>query len=289
VFKIGDIVTRKSYGGDILFQIEAIQGDIAKLRAINFRLLADAPLTDLTEVTFKEGIIKSEDIDEKVEESLRIIEQQRRLLQEKQQLLYLKKMQTENNVALRSGKVLHIDGDKEYSEKSRKLYERLAIPAIVINIPEEKMPDNVLKLLKEHQPDILVLTGHDGFKKKTKELYDLKSYRNSRFFVESVKLAREYIRDYDQLVIIAAACQSYYEELINVGANFASSPERTFIHALDPVFIVEKIAYTSVRETVLLNTILKSTISGIEGIGGLETRGKLRISMPLIGNRLNKD
>ncbi len=91
MFKIGDIVTRKSYGGDILFQIEAIQEDIAKLRAINFRLLADAPLTDLAEVTFKEGTIKSEDIDEKVEESLRIIEQQRRLLQEKQELLYLKK------------------------------------------------------------------------------------------------------------------------------------------------------------------------------------------------------
>jgi len=49
--KIGDIVTRKSYGGDIYFKVDNIVGDqgreYAVLRGIVYRLCADAPLNDL--------------------------------------------------------------------------------------------------------------------------------------------------------------------------------------------------------------------------------------------------
>jgi spore coat assembly protein len=49
--KIGDIVTRKSYGGDIYFRVDNIVGDQgqerAVLRGLVYRLCADAPLKDL--------------------------------------------------------------------------------------------------------------------------------------------------------------------------------------------------------------------------------------------------
>lgn len=49
--KIGDIVARKSYRCDILFKIADIlkseQGNIIILKGIDYRLLADAPESDL--------------------------------------------------------------------------------------------------------------------------------------------------------------------------------------------------------------------------------------------------
>jgi hypothetical protein len=49
--KIGDIVTRKSYGGDIYFKVDNIVGDLgqecAVLRGLVYRLSADASLNDL--------------------------------------------------------------------------------------------------------------------------------------------------------------------------------------------------------------------------------------------------
>ena len=36
-------------------------------------------------------------------------------------------------------------------------------------------------------------------------------------------------RNKNKLAIFAGACQSYYEEIMNAGANFASSPGRIFI------------------------------------------------------------
>ncbi|MDQ0902867.1 hypothetical protein QFZ80_006695 [Paenibacillus sp. V4I7] len=44
----GDFVTRKSYGGDVMFKIERIEQLKAILRGVDYRLLADAPLVDLT-------------------------------------------------------------------------------------------------------------------------------------------------------------------------------------------------------------------------------------------------
>ncbi len=49
--KIGDIVARKSYGEDVFFKVVDIRdsGDckIATLKALNYRLEADAPENDL--------------------------------------------------------------------------------------------------------------------------------------------------------------------------------------------------------------------------------------------------
>ena len=106
------------------------------------------------------------------------------------------------------------------------------------------------------------------------------STANSNNFLKAVKEARKWQPDLDTLVIFAGACQSNYEALMKGGANYASSPGRIMIHALDPVFIVEKIACSRIDVVVPIEEILDQTITGVKGIGGFETRGKFRWAMP---------
>ena len=55
---------------------------------------------------------------------------------------------------------------------------------------------------------------------------------------------------------------------------------RIFIHAYDPVFIAEKVAYTPINKTLDINEAITATVTGIEGVGGIETRGKFRLGLP---------
>ncbi len=129
-----------------------------------------------------------------------------------------------------TGKILHLDGDKKYSQKAYIQYKKMGLNAMVKNIPEYKQPTLVYKLLKIYTPDILVITGHDGIIKKAKDYNNIYNYRNSKYFIETVKEARRYDEaNGNKLVIFAGACQSYYEALILAGANFASSPARILI------------------------------------------------------------
>ena len=82
-------------------------------------------------------------------------------------------------------------------------------------------------------------------------------------FIKAVKQARKWQPDIDSLVIFAGACQSNYEQLINAGANYASSPGRIMIHALDPVFIVEKIACSRIDTIVPMDEVIEQTVTGI--------------------------
>lgn len=52
---VGDLVSRKSHGGDILFKVVDIHKDetgveLCTLKGLHLRLLADAPLLDLEKV-----------------------------------------------------------------------------------------------------------------------------------------------------------------------------------------------------------------------------------------------
>jgi spore coat assembly protein len=176
--------------------------------------------------------------------------------------------------------VLHIDGDSDYLDLCMTTYRQLQIPASGYNIDEERQPAQVEDLLKKHRPDMLVLTGHDGFIKGKQDLRDVNSYYATKFFVEAVQVARRYEKSLDDLIIFAGACQSHYEAILNAGANFASSPKRVLIHAYDPVFVMEKIAYTSIYDPVPLKEVIAGTITGFDGIGGVETRGKHRLGIP---------
>ncbi len=45
--KLGSLVTRESYGNDIIFKVELIKENIATLKGVTVRLIADSSISDL--------------------------------------------------------------------------------------------------------------------------------------------------------------------------------------------------------------------------------------------------
>lgn len=256
-FKIGDKVTRNSYDNDIIFTIVDIIDNTCYLKGINFRLCADSNISDLQKYT--------EEIKED-EEYLQRIKQVKEL--ERDDYFYL------------PGKILHIDGDKEYLDKCLKFYNDSNIWAIGIVEDENNIKNNIITLLEEYNPNIVVITGHDAYYKRKGKKNDLSAYKNSSNFVDAIKNARRYEKSHEKLIIIAGACQSDYEELIKAGANFASSPKRINIHALDPAVIATKMSLSNVNEDIDLKALLETTKYGKDGIGGIKTKGTMYIGYP---------
>ena len=282
--KIGDIVTRKSYNKDIVFTIVGFSIDsknekIAILKGVAFRVIADAYLDDLEPA--KVSDIKKVLIDPTVEN---LIYKSVRSAQDREEKMNraVQKLQSNPNIYGIPGKVLQIDGDKEYLKICLDVYTQLGIPAVGVAISEPNQYKEVRALLEKHNPDILVVTGHDAITSKKGNLKDIGNYKNSMNFIKSVKEARKWEPNLDNLVIFAGACQSNYEQIIRAGANYASSPARIMIHALDPVFVVEKIACSRIDVVVPIDEVIEQTVTGYQGIGGSETRGKFRWGMPKI-------
>ena len=281
--KVGDIVARKSYNKDIVFKITDIIDQNGKkisiLKGFEFRIIADAELSDLE--LLKPPDIRNILMDKNVENILyRTLKKAKERERRGTRGLPKSAQQPTANVYGVPGKVLQIDGDKEYLKICLDVYSQLGIPAVGVAIPEANQYKEVKNLLEKHKPDILVITGHDALHVKNGDLKNINNYRNSNNFLKAVKEARKWQPDLDTLVIFAGACQSNYEALMKGGANYASSPGRIMIHALDPVFIVEKIACSRIDVVVPIEEILDQTITGVKGIGGFETRGKFRWAMP---------
>lgn len=151
----------------------------------------------------------------------------------------------------------------------------MGIKAIVKNIPEDKQSKVVYNLLKYYKPDILVITGHDGMIKKEHGYYDLYNYRNSKHFIATVKEARRYEKDTGtDLVIFAGACQSYFEAIMQAGANFASSPARILIDISDPLIVAKTIAITDQFKYIRIEDIENELRDGRRGVGGIGARRK---------------
>jgi len=286
--KVGDIVVRKSYNGDLYFKVLEIRGRVCKLKGLDVRLLADAPIDDLIVKDAEEILLHRHEGIQFNAANIRKIYAEcsecRLKLKE-----YYNLSRSGNGKQTQGsddsffdvpGRVLHLDGDAEYLKKCLENYRQLDIPVIGYHFPENDQPKVVQKLIKEYRPDILVLTGHDALLKGAKDYNDLNNYRNSKYFVEAVNKAREVNNDLDDLIIFAGACQSYYEELLRAGANFASAPKRALIHAFDPVYLTAKIAYTPINETIRIKDLVAQTITKEDGIGGVQTRGKYRLGYP---------
>ncbi len=104
---------------------------------------------------------------------------------------------------------------------------------------------------------------------------DIYNYRNSRHFIETVKEARKYDEIHDKnLVIFAGACQSYFEALMDAGANFASSPARILIDFLDPIIVAENIALADYYKYITIDDISGELRDGKKGISGIGASGK---------------
>ncbi|EPB9413514.1 sporulation peptidase YabG [Clostridium perfringens] len=288
--KVGDLVVRKSYSKDITFKIidikENEEGITYILKGLHIRIIADSKGEDLEKVEDDFAGDKDKSFDSKMNDIIKKVILSRE--QKNNQLMTrgseednLKRTEKEKGLVFgRPGRILHIDGDPSYMETCLKAYKQLNLNAVGIAVSEREQPLKILSLVKEYNPDIVVLTGHDGVLKDSKGMLDLNNYRNSKYFIESIKILRNYNSSYDELVIFAGACQSCYESILEAGANFASSPNRVLIHCLDPVLVCERVAYTRIDEIVSIKDVIENTITGIKGVGGLQTRGKYREGYP---------
>ena len=247
MFKQGDLVTRLSHGNDVIFKIEKIDNNIAFLKGVNVRLCADSEITDLVLVTSKENN-EDREFYEKLEKIRNF---------ERSDYFYI------------PGKILHIDGDKEYLNRCLEFYKKANVLAFGVYSKEEEMTLNIEKYLEDINPDIVVITGHDSLVKQ-----------NSKYFADAVKACRKYQKDYDKLIIIAGACQSDYDKLIKSGANFASSPKKINIHALDPAIIALSLSLSDKNKDIDLLELLNKTSNGKDGIGGVNTRGVMTTGYP---------
>lgn len=280
--QIGTLVTRASYDHDLLFRVQSIQKEEAMLSGIDVRLVADAPVEDLVRVSDSELTYRQKQRKKEEEYSYRLFRQDYQLMKEKRTYETTNGYENPSLFFRLPIKVLHLDGDQSYLRSCIELYKRVGLQVHGVHLPENEMPLQIRDLIKKIGPNIVVITGHDSYLKRKGSKTDLRAYRNSTYFGETVREARLQNPHPDQLVIFAGACQSHFESLIRAGANFASSPLRINIHALDPVYIVAKIAYTSFMESVNVWDAIRNTFTGERGLGGIETKGLHRTGMPYI-------
>ena len=255
MINIGDYITRNSYQNDTIFEVINRKKDILYLKGVEFRLYADALVSDCVLVD-KEKILKE----------IKDPEPEKKM--ERCQYFYL------------PAKILHLDGDKEYLDKCMKFYKEANLFAVGKKVDEDSIASMIPELLNDVKPDILIITGHDAYYRKKGDKNNIKNYQNSLNFVKAVKQARKYEKSHDKLVIIAGACQSDYEELIRAGANFASSPKRVNIHALDPAIIATNIALTERNKSIDLIELLEKTKNGVDGMGGIMCNGMMFVGYP---------
>ncbi len=274
--KKGDIVGRKSYNKDIIFTVKNIiktkRNNIAILKGITKRIEVDSNIDDL-EIIEKKDIKKNfAELDNELQKRIEKINRE----DDNYRIgIFTKDNRAQEKII--TGKILHLDGDRKYSEKSCRYYRKIGLNAVVRNIPEYKQPKVVYNLLEIYNPDILVITGHDGMIKRGTGYDDIYNYRNSRHFINTVKEARRYDKDYGKnLVIFAGACQSYFEAIISAGANFASSPARILIDFLDPLIVAEKVAFTEKYKYITIDDIARELRDGKKGISGIGANGKMK-------------
>ncbi len=185
--KKGDIVGRKSYGKDVFFVVDNIlktrlNKKFAILKGLNIRIMADSPIEDL-EIISKQEVINS----------IKLLDKN---LENRIKKNNIKKSDNLKRQKIYTGKILHLDGDRKYSEKSARYYNKIGLNAIVKNIAENRQAKVVIPLLKKYNPDILIITGHDAMLKNGSNYNNIYNYRNSRAFYEyrkrSKKMGKEF-------------------------------------------------------------------------------------------------
>lgn len=170
------------------------------------------------------------------------------------------------------GRILHIDGDKEFLNSCLNLYKELNIYAYGININEKEIYLKISEIYKKITPEIVVITGHDQY--NGEDINDLNNYENTKYFMKAIRNLRKISQN---VIIIAGACASNFEALIASGANFASSPKRVNTHTYDPAVAAIKASTTPFDRKIDYNSIIKHIESGKDALGGIETYGTMKL------------
>jgi spore coat assemly protein len=245
MIKIGDYVTRNKYNNDILFKVNKIVNNKAILCGVDLRLYADANINDLR----KSGV--------KIEN-----------------IKYENNSLDRSNYYYIPGVILHLDTDNDYLEKCMNYYKSKNIKCYGYVFDASEFSEKINELINKHNPNVIVITGHDAYYKKTNK------YKNSSYFIDTIKSIRKKIRLHEQIAIVAGACQSDYIGLIKAGSSFASSPNHINIHALDPAIVASEIALGDINFPLDVMNILSKTNCKEEGFGGLKIRGMMICGYP---------
>lgn len=261
---IGDIVARKSHGADIPFIFAGTRTNdkgkkVCILKGVMNRLFADSLYEDLVAYDLKKhhGNYRKQILSE----GDRIFEQPGLF---------------EKDARAMPGTILHLDGSAELMGTCIEHYKKAGLEVYAKSVREKEQPILAGYYVRRYNPDVVVMTGHDGMKKSTGESDNLNLYSNSRYFAEAAKAARKAASEKKDIFIFAGACQSYYEAIIAAGANFASSPGRILIKALDPAIVAEKVAFTQNSIVLQPAEIADLTLSGRKGVWGIPSRGQMK-------------
>lgn len=280
-FRKGDIVARNSYNKDVIFEITNVikssnNKEIYILKGITERIVADSPPEDLERMNKRIVSKRIKGIEDKILNRIeKCIKCEDYNIKVRRSILNFSDNEKRGSKVVYTGKILHLDGDKRYSDKSIKYYKSLGLNAIVKNIAENKQYSVVKNLLNKYKPDILIITGHDGMIRKGTEFNNIYNYRNSRHFINTVNEAKKWSNlNNKDLAIFAGACQSYYEAIMSAGANFASSPKRIMIDFIDPLIVAERIAMTDSTRYLTIRDIEEELRDGRDGVDGIGSMGK---------------
>ncbi len=252
-FKVNDLV---KYQKELdIYIIREINDDLVTITGYTHRIKRTVTSKDLVLAKYEE-----------IEKENKAMENQKEHL--------LKRKHTRGSKKVLYGRILHIDGDKDFLESCMELYKEMNIPYDGIYIREEDVKNKIEKILLQTTPDIIVITGHDVY--NGKGIKDLANYQNSQNFIDALRMIRKHF-DANSIVTIVGACASHFEALIASGANFSSSPKRINIHTYDPAIIAIKVATTSCNQIVDFNNILEYIENKRDAFGGIETKGKMKI------------
>lgn len=149
--KKGDIVGRISYGKDILFYVDRIikinntDKAYAILKGIQYRIEADSPIEDLEKINKEQIELENRGFESKIKQRI------------KKDILTKEKVKNKR-LSTTNALILHLDGDKKYTQKSERYYNKLGLNAIVKNVPENRQPQVIGGLVRKYDPDIVVIT-----------------------------------------------------------------------------------------------------------------------------------
>ena len=157
VLKKGDIVARISYNKDILFEITRIirskNGEVIYiLKGITERIEADSPISDLVKIDKRYANIRVKKLENQIYSYIE------KCIQKNDIEEINTSEKRKNNKIVYTGKILHLDGDKKYAEKSARYYKNFGLNAVVRNVTENRQPYVVTDLLDRYNPDIVVVT-----------------------------------------------------------------------------------------------------------------------------------
>ena len=163
MFNIGDLVIIISDSNQFIYKIKEISDKVC-LVGNSYRVIKYVDIGDIRHASSEEINNEKKDI----------------------QKVYDKIIQNNSNRHKKAifGRVLHIDGDKEYLESCLGLYKEIGIYSEGIYMSEKEVYKQIEKIMLLITPDIVVITGHDVFYKRSGKKDDLSRQNRSEIAKE---------------------------------------------------------------------------------------------------------